>query len=351
MRIFARPKCIGLQTAEIFARTAVYLTSDECICYVAIKYLKASKTSIVAGTHTFQSLTMPFFQPTLKPLPEGISLHGQTAIVTGASNGIGTEIAAQLLSRHISTLILAVRNVSKGEATRTSLLARPSIKTANPNAVVKVMKLDVESYTSVQSFAKAFLAEHTELHLLLLNAGIGILERDMLPTGHEKHIQVNYLSNVLLLLELLPLLTATAHKTGTPTRVTWTGSRMHHSSALSKGKAPLKPGETVLGHFDAPESFVPFARYADSKLLCLFFLFELREHLDGDKVVQNSFCPGMVDTGMSDVLPFYFRVPVNLVKKARARSVEVAGWTALNAAVVVGKESHGRFLEDVDVVE
>lgn len=294
---------------------------------------------------------MPFFQATVKPLPEGISLRGQTAIVTGASNGIGTEIAAQLLERSISTIILAVRNPSKGETTRTSLLARPSIAKTNPTAVIKVMQLDVESYTSVQSFTKAFLAEHTELHLLLLNAGIGILTRDMLATGHEKHIQVNYLSNVLLLLDLLPLLTATADKSGSPTRVTWTGSRMHHSSALAKGKKPLQRHETVLAHFETPESFVPFARYADSKLLCLFFLFELRAHLDGSKVVQNSFCPGMVDTGMSEVLPFYLRVPMDLVKKARARSVEVAGWTALHAAVVVGVESHGRFLEDYDVVE
>jgi NAD(P)-dependent dehydrogenase (short-subunit alcohol dehydrogenase family) len=114
---------------------------------------------------------------------------------------------------------------------------------------------------------------------------------------------------------------------------------------------PLKPGETVLGHFDTEESFVAFARYADSKLLCLFFLFELRKQLKGDKVIQNSFCPGMVDTGMSDVLPIYLRLPMNLIKKIRARPVEVAGWIALNAAVVVGPESHGQFLMDKDIVE
>lgn len=294
---------------------------------------------------------MPFLQARVTPLPEGIRLRGQTAIVTGASSGIGTEIAAQLLEREISTVILAVRNVSKGEATRKSLLARDSIKKANPNAVVKVMKLEVEDYASVRSFTQKFLAEHAELHLLLLNAGIGILERDMLSSGHEKTIQVNYLSNVLLLLELLPLLNDTADKTGKPTRVTWTGSRMHASSALATGKKPLQPGETVLGHFDSEDSFAPFLRYADSKLLCLFFLFELRKHLNGDKVIQNSFCPGMVDTGMSDVLPIYLRIPVNLVKTLRARPVEVAGWIALNAAVVVGPESHGQFFSDKEIVE
>lgn len=297
-------------------------------------------------------LTMPILQAPVKPLPQGIDLSGQTAIVTGSSNGIGTEIVAQLLERKISTVILAVRNVAKGEAARTEVLSRPSVKKVASKAVVKVMKLDVEEYSSVQSFAKQFLAEHSELHILILNAGIGVLKRDVVTsTGHEKTIQVNYLSNVLLLLELLPTLEATADKSGKPTRVTWTGSRMHSSSALAKGKVPLKPGETVIGHFDTPESWVPFARYADSKLLCLFFLFELRKHLNGDKVIHNSYCPGMVDTGMSDVLPIYLRLPMNLIKAIRARSVDVAGWTALNAAVVAGPESHGQFLEDKDIAQ
>lgn len=308
-------------------------------------------SAITSVVNTSIRLTMPILQAPVAPLPEGISLRGQTAIVTGASNGIGTEIVAQLLERDISTVILAVRNVAKGEAARKSVLARDSVKKANPKAVVKVMKLEAEDYASVQSFTKTFLAENSELHLLLLNAGIGVLKRDVVSSGHEKTIQVNYLSNVLLLLELLPLLNDTADKTGKPTRVTWTGSRMHSSSALAKGKVPLKPGETVLGHFDSEESFVPFARYADSKLLCLFFLFELRKHLTGDKVIHNSFCPGMVNTGMSDVLPIYLRLPMNLIKAIRARSVDVAGWTALNAAVVVGPESHGQFLMDKDIVE
>lgn len=294
---------------------------------------------------------MPFLQATVTPLPEDIQLHGQTAIVTGASNGIGTEIAAQLLERGVSTTVLAVRDVKKGEATRKLLLARNSIKHANPEAVIKIMKLDTENYGSVQSFAQNFLAEHSELHLLMLNAGIGILKRDLVSNGHEKTIQVNYLSNVLLTLELLPILNKTADTIGQPTRITWTGSRMHESSALAKGKAPLKPGETVLGHFDTEESFIPFSRYSDSKLICLLFLFELKKHLDGDKVIHNSFCPGMVNTGMSDVLPIYLRLPMNLVKAIRARPVEVAGWTAINAAVVVGRESHGKFLMDKNITE
>jgi NAD(P)-dependent dehydrogenase (short-subunit alcohol dehydrogenase family) len=293
---------------------------------------------------------MPFFLPHVAPLPQGISLRGQTVIVTGASSGIGLEIVQQLLEHEASTVVLAVRNLAKGEAVRRSLLARDTIKAVNSNAVVKVMKLDTEDYKSVQGFANAFRAEHTELHLLMLNAGIGTLKHELTCTGHEKKIQVNYLSNVLLMLELLPLLNTTADKKGAPTRVSWTGSRSHGFTSLGK-KAPLKPGETLLGHFDSTESFVAFARYSDSKLLCVLFLYELRKHLVSDKVIVNSFCPAMVNTGMSEVLPLYLRLPMNAVKALRARSPEKAGWIALNAALVAGPESHGQFLADKEIAE
>jgi hypothetical protein len=48
--------------------------------------------------------------------------------------------------------------------------------------------------------------------------------------GHEKVMQVNYLSNALFALELLPLLGATAAKTETPSRLSWAGLLVHYKS-------------------------------------------------------------------------------------------------------------------------
>ncbi len=292
----------------------------------------------------------PVFQASVPPLPPGINLTGKTAIVTGATAGIGLEISRQLLANKISNLIMAVRNLPKGEAVRESLLSEPAIKAANPNAAVKVMKLDTESYESVQRFVSTFTAEFQDLHLLFANAGVGTVAKELASSGHEKDIQVNYLSNVLLTLALIPTLETTAAKTGAPTRVTWTGSRGHVYSSLA-GKRPLKKGEAVLKHIDNVDAMPMFTRYADSKLLCVLFQLELAKHYNPDKVIINSFCPGQVDTGMTDVLPIYLRVPVNVVKAIRARSPKKAGWIALNAAVVAGAETHGRFLGDMAVQE
>ncbi len=58
---------------------------------------------------------MRFIQPPVTPPPADINLEGKTAIVTGATEGIGQETARQLLVLRLSTLVFAVRNPSKGE--------------------------------------------------------------------------------------------------------------------------------------------------------------------------------------------------------------------------------------------
>lgn len=296
---------------------------------------------------------MPFIQPPVPPLPAGIDLSGKTVIVMGATEGIGLEICRQLLAHKLSTLVMAVRNVSKGESVRNTLLSEPDVASSSPAPVVKVMKLDAEDYASVQAFATAFKAEFSELHLLMGNAGIGTLVREVAKSGHEKNIQVNYLSNVLLTFSLLPALEAAAESSGEPSRVTWTGSRMHkHTSLADPRHQPLNQGESILTHLDAASGHFTTTRYSDTKLLVVLFQLELARRYPPTKVVVNNFCPGMVNPRMSDVLPAYLRLPMKAIMAIRARAPEKAGWIALNAAVVLGGgEAHGRCVEDMVVGE
>ena len=293
---------------------------------------------------------MPFIQPPVTPTPSGIDLSGKTVIITGGNAGLGFETARQLLVLRASAVVLAVRNLSKGEGARSALLADPHVKSRNPRAVIKIMHMDMEDYKSVLAFADEVTKELQNLHILLLNAGIGQLTYEKSITGHEKVTQVNYLSNSLLALKLLPLLKATAAKTGHPTRMSWVGSRTHHQNSLAK-KQPLLPEEKVLEHFADRSKYLSFAHYGDTKLLCIMFIKELAERVPREEVIINSMCPGMVNTGMSDVLPLPLRVVADIVKKMRARSVEEGGWIITHAAAVVGTESHGRFLQDNDITK
>ncbi|EKV11534.1 Short-chain dehydrogenase/reductase SDR [Penicillium digitatum] len=284
-------------------------------------------------------------QSKIDPLPTGIDLTDKTVVVTGASAGMGLETTKQLLRLRASTVILAVRNVAKGEACATVLRQDRRIQAHNSNPTIKVMALDVDDYESVQRFTKQLREEIPVVHVLILNAGIGLLKLERSPSGHDRTTQVNYYSNVLLIAELLPYLEAGAEKTGSPARISWVGSRAHESSSLEK-KVPIQSGESVLAHMDKEEFFVPFQRYGDSKLLCALFMYSLAPRLDPKKVILNMMCPGMVNTGMSDVLPLHLRLIINVVKSIRARPVEVGVWIILHSALVVGPESHGKFLGD-----
>ncbi|OJI99600.1 hypothetical protein ASPVEDRAFT_187884 [Aspergillus versicolor CBS 583.65] len=287
---------------------------------------------------------MNFPQPKVTPLPPFIDLHGKTALITGATAGIGLETARQLLKLQVSHLILAVRSNSKGEA------CKQELQRLNIHAKITVLELDMDDYNSVQSFAKKLQLEVPSVNIVILNAGIGLLKLEHSPSGHERVIQVNYLSNALLVAELLPYLKASAEKTGQPSRITWVGSRMYYSTSLEK-KAPIKAGESVLEHMDSKEFFFPNDRYNDSKLLCAMFMYSLAARLDKSKVVFNMVCPGMVNTNMTDVLPFHMRMVMGVVKALLARPVEVGGRLYVNAAVVAGPESHGGFLGDKEIIE
>ena len=258
------------------------------------------------------------------------------------------ESARKLLARNASTVVLAVRNISKGEGCKASLLADPGVKKHNKDPTVKVMKLDMDDYDSIQSLAKAVKAELPAVDHLLLNAGIGILKHETGPSGHERVMQVKYLSNVLLLPELLPQLEASTVKTDAPSCITWVGSRGHSQSTLSN-KAPVQSGETVIGHMDDPKNFLPFQNYNDTKLLCALFLYELAPRLNRNEVIVNMLCPGRVDTAMSDVLSFYLRVLVNIMKMIRTWSIEHEAWLVLNAMLIVSLESHEEFMLDKTV--
>lgn len=221
--------------------------------------------------------------------------------------GIGLKTARQLLKLHLSHLILTVRNVSKGEA------CKQEIQQLNRQAQITVLELDMNNYNSVLSFAKTLEEEVPTVNILLLNAGIGLLKLERSPSGHDCVTQVNYLSNALLIAALLPYLKASAETSGVPSRITWVGSRMYFTTSLEE-KAPIKTGESVLEHMDSKEFFFPKERYNDTKLLCAMFMYSLAQRLDKSKVILNMVCPGLINTNMTNVLPFHMRMVMVVMK-------------------------------------
>jgi NAD(P)-dependent dehydrogenase (short-subunit alcohol dehydrogenase family) len=267
--------------------------------------------------------------------PEGIDLRGSIAIVTGSSSGLGLESSRQLLALGLSHLILAVRSEERGKAVASQL------QSANPAAKIDVWLLDMESYKSVQDFALRCESELSRIDIVILNAGIAEMDFDIVPSsGHERVMQVNYYSTMLLTVLLLPILKAKV-TTGMPAHITVVSSLMaSFASFPNRSKRPL------LSSFDDTSitPWDPVERYSTSKLLLQMFLTRLVEGVPAEVVTINMVEPGLTKTNLFRKSRGLVGAMFDIMAFTSARTVEAGALTYIDAAVVKGTESHGSLL-------
>jgi NAD(P)-dependent dehydrogenase (short-subunit alcohol dehydrogenase family) len=91
-------------------------------------------------------------------------LYGRTAVVTGASTGLGFEVA-EMLAGHDATVIMACRNAAGAE------VAADRIRDTASGARVRTMPLDLASLAAVRAAAARLRAEYPRLDLLVNDAG------------------------------------------------------------------------------------------------------------------------------------------------------------------------------------
>ncbi|KAJ7180358.1 hypothetical protein C8R43DRAFT_972783 [Mycena crocata] len=289
---------------------------------------------------------MPLLQPTVKPLPDSLSFAGKSALVTGANSGLGLAASLHFAQRHVSTLILAVRTQKAGETTKTALLADPVVRKLPNQPTILIYELELARPSSVAAFASKVLKEVPTLDILLLNAGIGAIEWKTTPeNGNERMFQINFLSNAILSLQLLPLLRASAEKSGSTSHLTIVGSRAQDMHTFTK--KPVPATVSVFAFLNDRANY-SVARYGDSKALVSMWVEELARRTDASSVIVNNICPGMVVTNINDRQPLWLRILVSAVMSVRGRTTEVGGRTLVKAASA-GPETHGKMIGDYEV--
>ncbi|KAF0902373.1 hypothetical protein E2562_016216 [Oryza meyeriana var. granulata] len=209
-----------------------------------------------------------------------------TAIITGATSGIGAE-TARVLAKRGARLVLPARSLKTAEEARARLLAE-----CPAAGDVVVLPLDLSSLASVRRFAARFLALGLPLNLLINNAGKFADRFTLSDDGVEMTFATNYLGHFLLTKLLLEKMAETARKTGVEGRIVNVSSTIHSWFA----------GDDAVGYIDGvirrKIPYDPTRAYALSKLANVLHTRALADHLKEMKanVTANCVHPGIVRT-------------------------------------------------------
>ncbi|KAH6693668.1 hypothetical protein F5X68DRAFT_248043 [Plectosphaerella plurivora] len=280
----------------------------------------------------------------MTPSPDlsSVGFRGQTAIVTGTTNGLGLSVSEELIKRNIGTLIMGVRDVQKGEQVKADLL---TLRSSGAKPTIHVVPLQMGDFNSVVAFAEKVQTLTSTLDILLLNAGLGGYDFRTTESGHEGIMQINVYSNALLALKLLPLLQQTAVAKEVPSRLTWVGSFVQLDHTLTKKLLSLD--EPIISQLDDPARFNS-SRYQDSKLMSTMFVEQLAQRVDKSLVIFNEMTPGPVLTNFASSYPAYFRIGIAILGHFmnKTKSLVEGVNKYIHAIGVVGQETHGAYISD-----
>jgi retinol dehydrogenase-12 len=120
------------------------------------------------------------------------SLTGKVILITGGNIGLGKASALALCTHNPAQLWITARNPTTGET------AVSEIRALAPKTVsVKLLELDLTSFTSIKTAAKRFTREvGGRLDVLMLNAGIMGGDPGVTKEGYGKQFGTNHIGHV-----------------------------------------------------------------------------------------------------------------------------------------------------------
>ncbi|KAJ6519137.1 hypothetical protein C8R45DRAFT_1065919 [Mycena sanguinolenta] len=286
---------------------ATAVVSDHCRSTIPETSISISQPAILFARTMGQALSSTFkfirVQLFAKPQHTHADLTGRTYLVTGSNTGLGLALAIHLARLRPAQLILAVRDLKKGDAAKEEIVAQ----TGMDGAAIEVWELDMARFASVAAFAKRANAELERLDGVVLNAGMLAWEWGLTADGWERTLQVNVLSTGLLGVLLLPLLQRTSTlpnplpDTAIAPHLTLTGSDSIYSTKFSERSA----AKILQAMNDESQCKYIIDRYPTTKLLDFFLAREIAKLPQAQGVVVNVVAPGLcvTDLGRDIKLP------------------------------------------------
>ncbi|XP_021730055.1 short-chain dehydrogenase TIC 32, chloroplastic-like [Chenopodium quinoa] len=221
---------------------------------------------------------------TAEEVTHGIDGTGLTAIVTGASSGLGVETTRVLALRGVHVM-MAIRNIASGRDIRAKILDEV------PSAKNDIMELDLSSMASVRKFASDYKSSNYPLNIILNNAGIFGTPFTLSEDNIELQFATNHLGHFLLVHLLLDTMKNTALESGKEGRIVNVSSKAHDY--------PTRVGIHFDTLNDSKGYFGPLA-YCQSKLANNLHANELARRFKNDwvQITANSLHPGIIYTNI-----------------------------------------------------
>jgi NAD(P)-dependent dehydrogenase (short-subunit alcohol dehydrogenase family) len=248
--------------------------------------------------------------------PLSVSLRGRTAVVTGATSGLGRAAARQLAALG-ARVVLVGRDAAKAEAARRDIVA------ATGNDAVAVALADLSLLADVRRLARSLLATEPQIHILVNNAGVLQNERTMTAEGLETTLATNLLAPFLLTELLRPRLEASA-----PARIVNVASGGMYATGIDVDDLQSERGE-----YDGARA------YARTKRGLVILTEMWAEQLADRGVVVHAMHPGWADTpGVATSLPAFHAITRRLLRTPE-QGADTITWLAAapEAAATTGQ--------------
>jgi WW domain-containing oxidoreductase len=210
------------------------------------------------------------YSSTAEQVTAGLSLQGQTILVTGCNSGLGLE----------TMRVLALRGARVAGTARTREKAEGACKSVKGETLPFACELSEP--VSVDACVAAVKAAGLKLDAIICNAGVMALPKLERPYGYEQQFFTNHVGHFILVTGLLDQLTESG-------RVVVLSSGLHV-------RAPK--GGIEFDNLDGSKGYDGWKNYAQSKFANVLFAKELARRFEGTKRTANAVHPGVIATNL-----------------------------------------------------
>jgi NAD(P)-dependent dehydrogenase (short-subunit alcohol dehydrogenase family) len=224
---------------------------------------------------------------------------GKICLITGTTTGLGFALSVHMASRG-ARVLMANRTINSSTLEK--------VKHQSGSDQVEQRYLDLSKLQSIHDFIDQLLADGIHPDVIILNAGVALPMPRKTESGLEEMFMVNYMSNVILTLEMIAKGLISAHAGSSPLpRIIFISSDSHQgSSAIDYSE---------FGVFYNYGVSKGIQNYSYFKLILNTYAVELSRRINSDRtrVGVNVICPGPVHSNITRAAPLPLRMVLNAI--------------------------------------